>query len=210
MKNIHIKSTVIITLLVTLFSSCVKEDDFAIPTLKPVVYAENFEGITVGSGSNEIAINLENWINTNTTATRVWSGKSFSGSKFAEFSSFFSNAGTTDDAWLITSPIDLSVSTSKVMSFNSVNRFYNGSVLKVYISEDYDGTIPGIATATWTQLNPILPASSTQNDVKISSGPMDISSYMGTNVRIAFRYQGSRSANPTTTFQLDDIKIYEN
>ena len=210
MKNIHIKSTVIITLLVTLFSSCVKEDDFAIPTLKPVVYAENFEGITAGSGSNEIAINLENWINTNTSAPRVWSGKSFSGTKFAEFSSFYSNAGTTDDAWLITSPIDLSISDSKVMSFNSINRFYNGNVLKVYISEDYDGTIPGIATATWTQLNPVLPTSSAQNDVKISSGPIDISSYMGTNVRIAFRYQGSRSANPTTTFQLDDIKIYEN
>ena len=79
MKNIFIKPIVLITLITTVFTSCVKEDDFAIPTLKPVLFAENFEEITVGSGSNEIAINLEGWINTNTSGTRVWSGKSFSG-----------------------------------------------------------------------------------------------------------------------------------
>ena len=210
MKNIFIKPIVLIALMTLTFTSCVKEDDFAIPTLKPVVFTENFEEITAGSGSNEIAIDLEGWINTNTSNTRVWSGKSFSGTKFAEFSSFYSAAGSTDDAWLITKSIDLSASDSKVISFSSVNRFYNGSVLKVYISEDYDGTIPGIATATWNELNPTLPTSSAQNDVRVSSGPMDISSYKGTNVRIAFRYQGSKSTNPTTTFQLDDIKIYEN
>lgn len=198
------------TLSVTLLTGCVKEDDFAIPTLKPVLFLENFEDITVGTGSNEVPINLEGWVNTNTIGPRVWSGKLFNNNKFAEFSSFFSVAGTNDDTWLITRSIDLSGSDSKVLSFSSVNRFYNGNVLKVYISEDYDGTIPGIATANWTELNPTLPSSSAQNDVRIQSGPMDISSYMGTNVRIAFRYQGSKSANPTTTFQLDDIRIYEN
>lgn len=198
------------TLSLAVFTSCVKEDDFAIPTLKPVLFTENFEDITTGSGSNEVAINLEGWINTNTSNTRVWSGKTFSSNKFAEFSSFYSASGTTDDAWLITKAIDLSTSNNKVLSFTSVNRFYNGSVLKVYISEDYDGTIPGISTANWTELNPILPTSSAQDDDRVSSGPMDISSFMGTNVRIAFRYQGSKSSNPTTTFQLDDIKIYEN
>ncbi len=198
------------TLSVTLLTSCVKEDDFAIPTLKPVLFLENFEDIAVGSGSNEVPINLEGWVNTNTIGPRAWSGKLFDNNKFAEFSSFYSVAGTNDDTWLITRAIDLSASDSKVLSFNSVNRFYNGSVLKVYISEDYDGTIPGIATATWTELNPTLPTSSAQNDDRVPSGAMDISSYKGTNVRIAFRYQGSKSANPTTTFQLDDIRIYEN
>lgn len=210
MKNIFIKPIVVLTLTVAIFTSCVKEDDFAIPTLKPVLFAENFEEITAGSGSTEIAVNLDGWVNTNATGPRVWSGKTFSGNKFAEFSSFYSASGSSDDAWLITKGIDLSASDSKVLSFSSVNRFYNGGVLKVYISEDYDGSIPGITTATWTELNPILPSSTAQNDVRISSGPMDISSYVGTNVRIAFRYQGSKAANPTTTFQLDDIKIYEN
>ena len=194
----------------TLFTSCVNEDDFDIPTLKPVVFSEDFESITTGSGSNEVPVALDGWVNTNTTGPRVWAGKSFNGTKFAEFSSYYSTTSSDDDVWLITKTIDLSNSVNEVLSFSSINRFYNGSVLKVYISEDYDGTIPGIDTATWTELNPILPTSSAQNDLKISSGPIDVSSFNGTNVRIAFRYQGSKAANPTTTFQLDDIKIYEN
>ncbi len=198
------------TLSITLFTSCVKEDDFAIPPIKAILFQENFETITPGSGSTEIPIALEGWINANTSGSRVWSGKTFDNNKFAEFSSYYSASGSTDETWLITKAIDLSASNSKVFSFSSVNRFYNGDVLKVYISEDYDGTIPGISTATWTELNPILPTSSAQNDAKIGSGPMDISSYVGTNVRIAFKYKGSKSANPTTTFQLDNIKIYEN
>ncbi|WP_338408915.1 choice-of-anchor J domain-containing protein [uncultured Flavobacterium sp.] len=210
MKNICIKTIVLMTLILTLFTSCVNEDDFDIPTLKPVVFSENFEDITPGSGANEIAINLDGWINTNTSGTRVWSGKTFGGNKFAEFSSYYSASGSSDDAWLISSAIDLSSSNNEVLSFNSVNRFFNGNVLTVYISENYDGTIPGIATASWTELNPILPNNSSQNDLTIPSEPMDISSYNSTNVRIAFRYQGSKTSNPTTTFQLDEIKIYEN
>lgn len=198
------------TLSLAIFTSCVKEDDFAIPPIKPKLFTENFETITPGSGSTEIPIALDGWVNTNTVGTRIWSGKEFSNNKFAEFSSFYSASGSSDEAWLITKAIDLSVANSKSLSFTSVNRFYNGSVLKVYISEDYDGTIPGIATATWTQLNPILPTSSAQNDVKVSSGAMDISSYMGTSVRVAFKYEGSKASNPTTTFQLDNIQIYEN
>ena len=212
MKNIFLKPILLLTLCLAVFSSCVKEDDFAIPTLKPVLFAQDFEEIAVGSGSNEVAINLDGWVNANlgSGAPRVWSGKSFSNNKFAEFSSFYAPSGTSDDVWLITSSIDLSVATNKIFSFTSVNRFYNGSVLKVYISEDYDGTVAGITNANWIELNPILPTSSAQDDDRIASGPIDISSFNGTNVRIAFRYQGSKSSNPTTTFQLDDIKIYEN
>lgn len=210
MKN-YIKSVLIITISLTLITSCSKEDDYEIPPFKSLMLAENFEGVTTGSGSTEIPISLEGWVNANlgTGAPRVWIGKTFSNNKFAEFSSFYGASGTSDDVWLITSPLDLSVGENKGFSFSSVNRFYNGSVLKVYISEDYDGTIPGITTATWTELNPILPTSSAENDVKVSSGEMDLSSYTGTNARIAFRYQGSKASNPTTTFQLDDIKVYE-
>lgn len=211
MKNILNKTLIIMTIGIAFFTnSCINDDDFDIPTLKPVIYSQDFETITPGSGSSEIAIDLPGWVNTNATSTRIWSGKSFNGSKFAEFSSFYSNAGTSDTVWLITEALDLSSSIDARFSFTSVNRFYNGAVLEVLISEDYDGTIPGIATATWTMLNPTLPTSSTQNDAVIKSGAMNISSFNSANVRIAFKYKGSKSANPTTTFQLDNIKIFEN
>ena len=82
--------------------------------------------------------------------------------------------------------------------------------MKVYVSEDYDGTIPGISTATWTELNPTLPSSSAENDISVASGQMDLSGFDGDNVRIAFRYQGEKTGGATSTFQLDNIKLFEN
>ena len=42
------------TLSVTLLTGCVKEDDFAIPTLKPVLFLENFEDKTISQYVIEI------------------------------------------------------------------------------------------------------------------------------------------------------------
>ena len=209
MKNIF-KSTLFFVLGLTVLTSCSNEDDYAIPPYKPVFFSENFEMVTAGSGSTEIPIAIDGWINTNLTGTRTWIGKTFSNNKFAEFSSFYSGANTTDDVWLITDKLDFTKTTNETLMFTSINRFYEGAVLKVYVSEDFDGTIPNISTATWTELNPTLPTSAAQNDVKVASGQMDLSSFTGNNVRIAFRYQGSKAAGLTTTFQLDNIKVYEN
>lgn len=210
MKQI-VKTSILIMFFSVITLSCVNDDDYVIPTVKEIIFFEDFESITTGSGSNEVAINLDGWVNTNTVNTRVWSGKTFNSNKFAEFSSFYSNSGTTDETWLITKDIDLTAATAPIaLSFSSVNRFYNGDVLKVYISNDYDGTIAGISAATWEELNPVLPNNSNQNDLTIQSGAMDISSYIGSNVRVAFKYTGSKTSNPTTTFQLDNVRIFQN
>ena len=209
MKNIF-KSTLFIVLGLSVLTSCSNEDDYAIPPYKPVFFSENFEKSATGAGSTEVPIAIEGWVNTNVTGTRVWVGKLYNKNNFAEFSSNFSAANTTDDVWLISDKIDFTKTINETLTFTSVNRFYDGGVLKVYVSEDYDGTTAGITTATWTELNPILPTSAAQNDVNVKSGQMDISSFDGDNVRIAFRYQGSKTTGPKTTFQLDNIKVYEN
>lgn len=210
MKNIF-KSTLFFVLGLTILTSCSKEDDYAIPPYKPVFFSENFETITAGSGSTEIPVAIDGWINTNLTNTaRSWSGKVFSNNKFAEFSSFYSASNATDDVWLITDKLDFTTTVNETLTFTSINRFYVGAVLKVYVSMDYDGTIPGITTATWTELNPTIPTSAAQNDVMIKSGQIDLSSFEGDNVRIAFRYQGKKSTGITTTYQLDNIKVFEN
>ncbi|MGV9002633.1 choice-of-anchor J domain-containing protein [Flavobacterium sp.] len=209
MKNIF-KITLFFVFSLTALSSCSNEDDYAIPPYKQVFFSENFETIASGSGSTEIPIAIDGWVNTNVVGSRTWIGKVFSNNKFAEFSSFYSASGSTDDVWLITDKLDFTKTTKETLMFTSINRFYQGAVLKVYVSEDYDGTIPNIATATWTELNPTLPTSAAQNDVKVASGQMDLSTFTGNNVRIAFRYQGSKSTGVTTTFQLDNIKLFEN
>ncbi|RBA28958.1 choice-of-anchor J domain-containing protein [Flavobacterium tibetense] len=208
MKNNILKIVFLLALSSSVLTSCVKEDDFDIPPIKQLILSEGFETSTTGSGSTEVPISIEGWLNFNTTSTRLWHARIFSSNKYAEFSSFFSANGTNDEAWLITPALDLTTTESELFSFDTKIRFWQGAALTVFISEDYDGTQAGLTTATWTELNPILPVSG-QEDVFLNSGNIDLSAYNSENVRIAFKYTGSR-AGVTTTYQLDNIKVFEN
>lgn len=177
-----------------------------IPTVYSYAFNEGFESAPTGSGSNEVAISLAGWINHNATATRLWHARTFSNNIYAEFSSFYSATGTNDVAWLITPAIDLTATSGEMLSFNTKTRFSNGYPLTAFISTNYNGTTAGIATATWTPLTFTTP---TADDVFVNSGIIDISAYESNNVRIAFKYTGSKSG-VTTTCQLDNIKITKN
>lgn len=204
MKNIFLKITLAVFTLGTFLSCDVAETD--IPTLYKYAFNEGFSSCPTGSGSVEVPIALTGWVNYNATATRLWHARTFNSDIYAEFSSFFSAAGTNDVAWLITPAIDLSSSTGEVLSFTTKTRFSNGYPMTAFISTNYDGTTAGITTATWTPLTFTTP---TADDVIVNSGNIDLSSYDSDNVRIAFKYTGSKSG-VTTTCQLDNVKITQN
>ena len=206
MKIKFLKTMFLLALGTSALTSCVGDDDYAIPTVYEYAFNEGFETSTTGSGSVEVPITLEGWVNYNATSTRLWHARTFNNDKYAEFSSFYSAVGTNDVAWLITPAIDLTGTSGEVFSFSTKTRFANGYPLTAFISTDYDGTTGGIATATWTPLTFTAP---TSNDVFVSSGNIDISSYESDNVRIAFKYTGSKSG-VTTTLQLDKVKITKN
>ena len=206
MKNIFKLSLVLLTLGLTI--GCTGDEE--IPPYKQQFFAQSFEDQTAGSGSTEIPINIEGWTNFNTLGTRKWICKTFNDSKFAEFSSFYSAAGTSDESWLITSKIDFTTTEKETLNFDLQARFTNGAEFKVLVSTNFDETTAGIATATWTEITvPTLP---TVDDVFVNSGLIDLSSnnYNSDNVHIAFKYIGSKAGNKTTTFQLDNIKLFEN
>lgn len=196
----------LLALSTSALTSCVGEDDYVIPTVFTYAFNEGFETSPTGSGSVEVPIALEGWVNYNATSTRLWHARSFSNNIYAEFSSFYSAAGTNDVAWLITPAIDLTASSGEILSFVTKTRFANGYPLTAFVSTDYDGTTAGIATATWTPLTFTAPSA---NDVFVNSGNIDLSAYESDNVRIAFKYTGSK-AGVTTTLQLDNIKITKN
>jgi hypothetical protein len=211
MKIKFLKTIFLLALSSSVLTSCVGDDDYVIPTVYTYAFNEGFETSTTGSGSVEVPITLEGWVNYNgSTSTpasvRLWHARTFSNNIYAEFSSFYSVTGTNDVAWLITPALDLTATTGEVLSFTTKTRFANGYPLTVLISTDYDGTTGGIATATWTPLAFTAP---TVNDVFVSSGNIDLSSYESDNVRIAFKYTGSK-AGVTTTLQLDNVKITKN
>lgn len=206
MKNNFLRIVLAFATL-SLVVSC-EEEITDIAPFKPLIFSQNFEEQPYGSGSTEIPINISGWGNYNLTGnTRKWIGKSFDNSVFAEFSSFYSAAGTSDETWLITSKLDLTTTTNETFVFTTKTRFANGAQLKALVSTDYDGTLAGITTATWTELTASYP---TADDVATLSGNIDLSSYESNNVYIAFKYVGSKAGGTTTTFQLDDIKLFEN
>ncbi len=209
MKIKFLKIFFVLALSTSVLTSCVGEDDYSIPRVVEYALSEGFNGITPGSGSTEIPVELTGWVNHNETGTRLWAGKTFSNNNFAEFSTFYSANGVTDNAWLISPAVDLTATTTPKFSFTTLTRFANGYPLKAMISTDYDGTTAGIATATWTELSFTQP---TTNDVTTKSGAIDLSDYMSSNnVRVAFKYTGSKtSGGVTTTLQLDNIKITKN
>ena len=206
MKIKFLKIFFVLALSTSLLTSCVDEDDYSIPKVIEYAFSESFNDITPGSGSTEIPIELIDWVNYNETGTRLWIGKTFSNNNFAEFSSFYTAAGVSDQTWLITPAINLTTATAPKLSFSTLTRFANGYPLKAMVSTDYDGTTAGIATATWTELTFAKP---TVNDLSVKSGKIDLSDYISDNVRIAFKYTGSK-AGVTTTLQLDNIKITKN
>ena len=206
MKIKFLKIFFVLALSTSLLTSCVDEDDYSIPKVIEYAFSESFNDITPGSGSTEIPIELTDWVNYNETGTRLWIGKTFSNNNFAEFSSFYTAAGVSDQTWLITPAINLTTATAPKLSFSTLTRFANGYPLKAMVSTDYDGTTAGIATATWTELTFAKP---TVNDLSVKSGKIDLSNYISDNVRIAFKYTGSK-AGVTTTLQLDNIKITKN
>ncbi|MFN3752689.1 choice-of-anchor J domain-containing protein [Flavobacterium sp.] len=206
MKIKFLKTMFLLVFTSSMLTSCVGDDDYVIPTVFDYYFNEGFTTSPIGSGSNEVAIALEGWVNYNATATRLWHARAFSNNNYAEFSSFYSATGTNDAAWLITPAIDLTTTSGEMLSFLTKTRFANGYPLTAFISTDYDGTTAGIATATWTPISFTAP---TTDDVFVSSGNIDLSGYNSDNVRIAFKYTGSR-AGVTTTLQLDNIKISKN
>lgn len=206
MKNITKRLLLFVFTAITIIA-CTKEEDVAIAPFKALIFSQNFETHPYGSGATEIPISFASWANYNTTNSRTWNCKLFSNNRYAEFSSFFSASGTTDNAWLISGPLDFTKTSNETLVFSTKTRFSNGAQLKIFVSTNYDGTQSGLATATWTQVNALMP---TVDDVFTSSGALNLSVFEGTNVRIAFKYEGSKLTNKTTTFQLDDIKLYEN
>ncbi|WP_333876721.1 DUF5689 domain-containing protein [Flavobacterium sp.] len=117
----------------------------------------------------------------------------------------FTTVNNTNDDWLISPNINTSGLTSAVLSFDNASRFA-GNLLEVYISTNYTGGAPN--TATWTQLTGATLDTNTGAYVWTNSGGLNISSFLGGNINVAFRYTSTTSAS--RTWEVDNVKITGN
>lgn len=153
-------------------------------------------------------IEISNWIHYIEAGTKFW--RSYddedSLSKAATIGSFFSRNESTI-TWLITEPINLETIVEAFLSFETSNSFGDNSNLEVLITKDWNGNTANVTMANWKNLPAKIIDNSTSFDRWVHSGYIDLSSYLGSVVYIAFKYTGSGDENNDGTYELDNIKI---
>jgi hypothetical protein len=200
MKNIFLKTVLLATLFLGVATSCVNDDDFVIPALRPIIYSEDF---------NEIDYNMNfdyaDWTNFAETGTKKWIEREFRDDGYIQFSSYGSGEAS-NIGWAISPALDMDAFTGEVLTFKSATNFVDNpsNKLEVFVSSDYDGT--NVLAATWIQLNAIVANDTTNGYTYVSSGNIDLSSYTGT-LHLAFKVTGN-GTSLDGLFQVDKIKIY--
>ncbi len=165
------------------------------PPTGDCIVEEDFTGGVQYDPINEIG-----WSNVAVVGTEQWVYDEFSGDSFARMQSYQASSAA-NEAWLISPSLDLT--TQMVFSFESELAFYEHDGLSIWFSSDYAGDVEN---ANWSQLSANLPGSSNSNYERVNSG--DINLPVGGNGVVAFKYEGTSSAN-TTTFRVDNIFVCE-
>ena len=159
--------------------------------------------------TNNTDIALDGWLNVATAGSRLWRAKEYpagSGELYAQGTSYKSKEENI--SWLITPPIDLDAMTNPTLSFDTEKAYWshtNDKPFELLISSDFDGT--NVSSATWTEIKAKVAVESDADNTWIHSGDIDLSSYSG-KVYIAFRYYGDDTKGETTSYRLDNIKLF--
>jgi hypothetical protein len=173
---------------------------------------ENFNKGSFGKDLNSYNGWYRTWYNIAQYGTYLWQDypKTAAGTNlYAHFSSYPSSA-PVDTAWLITPPIKWSA--TKTLTFQTGAAFWKGDQLEVLVSTDFNGTNMG--TAHWTNISSNFTIASSGSGTfngsnYVNSGTVSLAPLItGTgNFYIGFRYWGSKSANYTTDYYLDNVII---
>jgi len=202
MKKIIIKSAFLLALFAGLLTSCVQDDDTALPETRVPFFTEDFDI----PASTILAI--PGWTNYAEAGTIRWSARTFSGDGYAQFNTF----GGTDAVnvgWLVSPAIDITEGQNPKFTFRSAQNFVTSAnnKLEVFVSTDYNGT--DVSTATWTKMNAIVANQNTVGYVYVNAGAIDLSPFQGGIIHIGFKATGSGSNTALDgLFQVDGLHVY--
>ncbi len=169
-------------------------------------FKEDFESYEAGSGKT-IPASAGNFfiLNKDFLGTRTWECRIFSNNKYAQVTSNASN--TENQVWLITKQIDLTDANVPSLTFDVNVGYYNADCLSILISENFDGTEAGVASASWTDVTSsfTLPQTPTSGyGTLASAGTLELSAFKGKKINVAFKYTGDgrTDANPKKNHHL--------
>jgi hypothetical protein len=181
MKANKIYLLLLFSILVVSNSCTNVNDTYQMPVIaeKSVIYAEPFAS-SLGLFTAKSALGKENW--------------AFNSNGYAMVTGYVSSTNNANDAWLISSTIDLTNVTSAHFTIDHVARYFGNSAAEatIWVSENYNSTDSLPASATWTQLNNkafIDPG--TWPSPLPTSDQISLTAFAGKKIKVAFRYLSS-------------------
>ena len=147
--------------------------------------------------------NLNNWMVVNVNGEQEWEITPYGNPAPSAKISGYSGGSNANEDLLITNSIDVSSLSTVTLNFQSVVR-YNGPSLEVYASSDYSGGDP-TTDGNWSELSVILDTDNSSWSSWTDSGNVDLSSYAGGNLYIAFKYVSTSSAS--ATYEIDNVLL---
>ncbi|MGK4566338.1 choice-of-anchor J domain-containing protein [Flavobacterium sp. 3HN19-14] len=204
MKKLMIKPALFLALFASVMTSCVSDDDAALPPLKVPFYSEKFQDV-----QHNTILDLPGWTNFNQAGNIKWKERIYQGDGYAEFNTYGSG-DLSNIAWLISPSIDISGKTGVKFSFDSAQNFVSNAsnTVEVYVSTDYNGT--DVATATWTRVDAKVADAETTGYLFVPSGEIDLGPYEAAgHVYIAFKAIGSGTNTALDgLFEINNLYVY--
>ncbi len=149
---------------------------------------------------------LAGWKTYPQAGTKTWYGNEVSSRKWVQATAYNSGESSVI-TWMIAPVINLALATEPYLLFESADGYDNGATMKLYLSTDYDGS----ATPwnfTWTEKSFTLPVSNATGYSQFaSSGQIDLSAFNGSQLWIAWVYDGGTGR--TTTWEVDNVLVAE-
>jgi len=145
---------------------------------------------------------LNNWFVKSVVGPQEWEITPYGNPAPSAKMSGFSGGSVENEDWLISKPVNLSGLSSAALTFQSVVR-YSGPELTVYIGTDYNEGNPN-DDGNWDLISATLDTDDTSWSSWTDSGNIDLSSYVGQTIYIAFKYVSNSSS---ATYEIDNVLV---
>ena len=145
---------------------------------------------------------LNNWYVKSVVGPQEWEITPYGNPAPSAKMSGFSGGSVENEDWLISKPVILDGLSSATLTFQSVVR-YSGPELTVYKGTDYNEGNPN-DDGNWDLISATLDTDDTSWSSWTDSGNIDLSSYVGQTIYIAFKYVSDSSS---ATYEIDNVLV---
>lgn len=148
---------------------------------------------------NDPFTNLGNWTAVNVSGTQQWTTTTFGN---PAPSAIMDGGRAANEDWLVSKKIAIPTTYSEVFFAFETDARYSGNPIEVYVTDNYTGNV---ATTTWVKKTPNLDTDLANFAGFVSSGKVDVSSFKGKDLVVAFKYTSVSGAS--TTWEIDNFSV---